>query len=251
MEFSKVEDVTTGDVYVSNDGAVEFYDLPKASISNVNISSIGYVSINDVAQVNIGNIKAVRDEKPSSNHNQSPINDEEGSAVSFYGKTNANVNNIDLSNGADVDIGNGASVKVNKLTSDYSYLYMDLGDMSDGKPSLTANELSLNNGSEIVCASQDGDEYKVAHEAAGKFTFGRLNVNNSKISFGQEASVKFDNQLAEDSGLKDSGLYVSNGGAVNFNGTDVAADTVKADAGTVSLKHSTGTFGNVELTQGQ
>lgn len=250
VEFSKVEDVTTGDVYVSNDGAVEFYDLPKASISNVNISSIGYVSINDVAQVNIGNIKAVRDEKPSSNHNQSPINDEEGSAVSFYGKTNANVNNIDLSNGADVDIGNGASVKVNKLTSDYSYLYMDLGDMSDGKPSLTANELSLNNGSEIVCASQDGDEYKVAHEAAGKFTFGRLNVNNSKISFGQEASVKFDNQLAEDSGLKDSGLYVSNGGAVNFNGTDVAADTVKADAGTVSLKHSTGTFGNVELTQG-
>lgn len=244
--FSKVEDVTTGNVYVSNDGAVEFYDLPKASISNVNISSIGYVSINDVAQVNIGNIKAVRDEKPSSNHNQSPINDEEGSAVSFYGKTNANVNNIDLSNGADVDIGNGASVKVNKLTSDYSYLYMDLGDMSDGKPSLTANELSLNNGSEIVCASQDGDEYKVAHEAAGKFTFGRLNVNNSKINFGQEASVKFDNQLA-----KDSGLYVSNGGAVNFNGTEeVAADTVKADAGTVSLKHSTGTFGNVELTQG-
>lgn len=245
VEFSQVKDVKTGDVYVSNDGAVEFYDLPKASISNVNISSIGYVRINDVAQVNIGNIKAVRDEKPSGNHNQSPINDKVGSAVSFYGKTNANVKNIDLSNGADVDIGNGASVKVDKLTSDYSYLYMDLGDMSDEKPSLTANELSLNNGSEIVCASQDGDEYKVAHEAAGKFTFGRLNVNNSKINFGQEASVNFDNKLAED-----SGLYVSNGGAVNFNGTKAAADTVKADAGTVSLKDSEGTFKNVELTQG-
>lgn len=245
VEFSQVKDVKTGDVYVSNDGAVEFYDLPKASINNVNISSIGYVSINDVAQVNIGNIKAVRDEKPSGNHNQSPINDEVGSAVSFYGKTNANVKNIDLSNGADVDIGNGASVKVDKLTSDYSYLYMDFGDMSDEKPSLTANELSLNNGSEIVCASQDGDEYKVAHEAAGKFTFGRLNVNNSKINFGQEASVNFDNKLAED-----SGLYVSNGGAVNFNGTKAAADTVKADAGTVSLKDSEGTFKNVELTQG-
>lgn len=204
VEFSKVADIKTGDVYVSNDSAVEFNDLPKASIGNVNISSIGYVGIEDVSQVNIGNIKAVRDEKPSGNHNQSPINDEVGSAVSFYGKTNANVKNIDLSNGADVDIGNGASVKVDKLTSDYSYLYMDLGDMSDEKPSLTANELSLNNGSEIVCASQDGNEYKVAHEAAGKFTFGRLNVNNSKINFGQEASVKFDNQLA-----KDSGLYVS------------------------------------------
>lgn len=151
-----------------------------------------------------------------------------------------------MSNGAGLFIGEGTtSVKADKLTSDYSYLYMNLGDMSDGKPSLTANELSLNNGSEIVCASQDGDEYKVAHEAAGKFTFGRLNVNNSKINFGQEASVKFDNQLA-----KDSGLYVSNGGAVNFNGTDVAADMVKADAGTVSLKDSKGTFQNAELTQG-
>lgn len=115
--------------------------------------------------------------------------------------------------------------------------------MSDGKPSLTANELSLNNGSEIVCVSQDDDE--VSHEAAGEFTLGRLNVNNSKINFGQEASVNFDNKLA-----KDSGLYVSNGGAVNFNGTDVAADTVKAEAGTVSLKDSKGTFRNAELTQG-
>lgn len=245
VEFTNAADVKTGDVYVSNDSAVEFNNLPKSSIGDVNISSIGYVSFDDVSQVNIGNIKAVRDGKPSGNPNQSPINDEVGSAVSFYGKTNANVINIDLSNGADVDIGNGASVRVDKLTSDYSYLYMDLGDMSDGKPSLTANELSLNNGSEIVCASQDGNDYKFGHEAAGKFTLGRLNVNNSKINFGQEASVKFGNQLA-----KDSGLYVSNGGAVNFNGTEVAADTVKADAGTVSLKDSKGTFKNVELTQG-
>lgn len=246
VRFFNAADVKTGNVYVSNDSAVEFNNLPKASIGDVNISSIGYVSFEDVSQVNIGNIKAVRDEKPSGNPNQSPVNDEVGSAVSFYGKTNANVKNIDLSNGADVDIGNGASVRVDKLTSDYSYLYMDLGDMSDGKPSLTANELSLNNGSEIVCASQDGNDYKVGHEAAGKFTLGRLNVNNSKINFGQEASVKFDNQMS-----KDSGLYVSNGGAVNFNGTsEVAADTVKADAGTVSLKDSKGTFKNVELTQG-
>lgn len=245
VRFFNAADVKTGNLYVSNDSAVEFNNLPKASIGDVNISSIGYVSFEDVSQVNIGNIKAVRDEKPSGNPNQSPVNDEVGSAVSFYGKTNANVKNIDLSNGADVDIGNGASVRVDKLTSDYSYLYMDLGDMSDGKPSLTANELSLNNGSEIVCESHDGDDYKVGHEAAGKFTLGRLNVNNSKINFGQEASVKFDNQLA-----KDSGLYVSNGGAVNFNGTEVAADTVKADVGTVSLKDSKGTFKNVELTQG-
>lgn len=149
-----------------------------------------------------------------------------------------------MSNGAGLFIGEGTSVKAGKLTSDYSYLYMDLGDMSDGKPSLTANELSLNNGSEIVCDSQDAQD-GVGHEAAGKFTLGRLNVNNSKINFGQEASVNFDNKLAED-----SGLYVSNGGAVNFNGTDVAADTVKADAGTVSLKDSKGTFQNAELTQG-
>lgn len=244
--FSKVADVTTGDVYISKNSALEVWDTPKASIGNVYISSNSYADIADVSEINVGNVKVVGEEKASGASAQVPINDEDGSGISFYGKTNANVKNIDLSNGAGLFIGEGTtSVKADKLTSDYSYLYMNLGDMSDGKPSLTANELSLNNGSEIVCASQDGDEYKVAHEAAGKFTFGRLNVNNSKINFGQEASVKFDNQLA-----KDSGLYVSNGGAVNFNGTDVAADMVKADAGTVSLKDSKGTFQNAELTQG-
>lgn len=243
--FSKVAEVTTGDVYLSNDSALEIWDTPKASIGNV-YSSNSYADIGDVSEINVGNVKVVGEEKASGASAQVPIDNEDGSGISFSGKTNANVENIDLSNGAGLFIGEGTtSVKADKLTSDYSYLYMDLGDMSDGKPSLTANELSLNNGSEIVCASQDGDEYKVAHEAAGKFTFGWLNVNNSKINFGQEASVKFDNKLA-----KDSGLYVSNGGAVNFNGTDVAADTVKADAGTVSLKDSTGTFENVELTQG-
>lgn len=244
--FSKVADVTTGDVYISKNSALEVWDTPKASIGNVYISSNSYADIADVSEINVGNVKVVGEEKASGASAQVPINDEDGSGISFYGKTNANVKNIDLSNGAGLFIGEGTtSVKADKLTSDYSYLYMNLGDMSDGKPSLTANELSLNKGSEIVCASQDGDEYKVAHEAAGKFTFGRLNVNNSKINFGQEASVKFDNQLA-----KDSGLYVSNGGAVNFNGTDVAADMVKADAGTVSLKDSKGTFQNAELTQG-
>lgn len=244
--FSEVADVTTGNVYLSNGSTLEIWDTPKASIGNV-YSSNSYADIGDVSEINVGNVKVVGEEKASGASAQVPINDEDGSGISFSGNTNANVKNIDLSNGAGLFIGEGTtSVKADKLTSDYSYLYMDLGDMSDGKPSLTANELSLNNGSEIVCASQDGDEYKVAHEAAGKFTFGRLNVNNSKINFGQEASVKFDNKLA-----KDSGLYVSNGGAVNFNGTEeVAADTVKADAGTVSLKDSKGTFKNVELTQG-
>lgn len=203
--FSKVADVTTGDVYISKNSALEVWDTPKASIGNVYISSNSYADIADVSEINVGNVKVVGEEKASGASAQVPINDEDGSGISFYGKTNANVKNIDLSNGAGLFIGEGTtSVKADKLTSDYSYLYMNLGDMSDGKPSLTANELSLNNGSEIVCASQDGDEYKVAHEAAGKFTFGRLNVNNSKINFGQEASVKFDNQLA-----KDSGLYVS------------------------------------------
>lgn len=209
-------------------------------------SSNSYADIGDVSEINVGNVKVVGKEKASGASAPVPIDNEDGSGISFSGNTNANVKNIDLSNGAGLFIGEGTtSVKVDKLTSDYSYLYMSLGDMSDGKPSLTANELSLNNGSEIVCDSQDAQD-GVGHEAAGKFTFGRLNVNNSKINFGQEASVKFDNQLA-----KDSGLYVSNGGAVNFNGTEeVAADTVKADAGTVSLKDSTGTFKNVELTQG-
>ena len=242
--FSKVADVTTGDVYISKNSALEVWDTPKASIGNVYISSNSYADIADVSEIDVGNVKVVGEEKASGASAQVPINDDDGNAVSFYGKTNANVKNIDLSNGAGLFIGEGTSVKAGKLTSDYSYLYMDLGDMSDGKPSLTANELSLNNGSEIVCDSQDAQD-GVGHEAAGKFTLGRLNVNNSKINFGQEASVNFDNKLAED-----SGLYVSNGGAVNFNGTDVAADTVKADAGTVSLKDSKGTFQNAELTQG-
>ena len=243
--FSNAADVKTGDVYLSNDSSLEIWDTPKASIGNV-YSSNSYADIGDVSEINVGNVKVVGKEKASGASAPVPIDNEDGSGISFSGNTNANVKNIDLSNGAGLFIGEGTtSVKVDKLTSDYSYLYMSLGDMSDGKPSLTANELSLNNGSEIVCDSQDAQD-GVGHEAAGKFTFGRLNVNNSKINFGQEASVKFDNQLA-----KDSGLYVSNGGAVNFNGTEeVAADTVKADAGTVSLKDSTGTFKNVELTQG-
>lgn len=245
VKFSNAADVKTGDVYLSNDSVLRIWDTPKAAIGNVYISSNSWADIADVSEIDVGNVKVVGEEKASGASAQVPINDDDGNAVSFYGKTNANVKNIDLSNGAGLFIGEGTSVKVDKLTSDYSYLYMSLGDMSDGKPSLTANELSLNNGSEIVCDSQDAQD-GVGHEAAGKFTFGRLNVNNSKINFGQEASVKFDNRLA-----KDSGLYVSNGGAVNFNGTEeVAADTVKADAGTVSLKDSKGTFKNVELTQG-
>lgn len=244
VKFSNAADVKTGDVYLSNDSVLRIWDTPKAAIGNVYISSNSWADIADVSEIDVGNVKVVGEEKASGASAQVPINDDDGNAVSFYGKTNANVKNIDLSNGAGLFIGEGTSVKAGKLTSDYSYLYMDLGDMSDGKPSLTANELSLNNGSEIVCDSQDAQD-GVGHEAAGKFTLGRLNVNNSKINFGQEASVNFDNKLAED-----SGLYVSNGGAVNFNGTDVAADTVKADAGTVSLKDSKGTFQNAELTQG-
>lgn len=241
--FYKVADVTTGDVYILNNSYLDVWDTPKASIGNV-YSSNSYADIGDVSEINVGNVKVVGKEKASGASAPVPIDNEDGSGISFSGNTNANVKNIDLSNGAGLFIGEGTSVKAGKLTSDYSYLYMDLGDMSDGKPSLTANELSLNNGSEIVCDSQDAQD-GVGHEAAGKFTLGRLNVNNSKINFGQEASVNFDNKLAED-----SGLYVSNGGAVNFNGTDVAADTVKADAGTVSLKDSKGTFQNAELTQG-
>lgn len=244
VNFTNAADVKTGDVYLSNDSALEIWDTPKASIGNVYISSNSYADIADVSEINVGNVKVVGKEKASGASAQVPINEESGSGISFYGKTNANVKNIDLSNGAGLFIGEGTSVKADKLTSDYSYLYMNLGNISNGKPSLTANELSLNNGSEIVCDSQDAQD-GVGHEAAGKFTLGRLNVNNSKINFGQEASVKFDNKLA-----KDSGLYVTNGGAVNFNGTEVAADTVKADAGTVSLKDSKGRFKNAEFTQG-
>lgn len=240
VNFTNAADVKTGDVYLSNDSALEIWETPKASIENVYISSNSYADIADISEINVGNVKVVGEEKASSASAQVPINEDSVSEFSIYGKTEANIKSIDLSNGADAAIGSGASVKVDKLTSDYSYLYM-----WDEKTNLTVNDLSLNNGSDIVHEVQDGDSYKVEREAAGEFTLGRLNVNNSKINFGQEASVKFDNKLA-----KDSGLYVSNGGAVNFNGTDVAADTVKADAGTVSLKDSKGTFRNAELTQG-
>lgn len=219
VKFSNAADVKTGDVYLSNDSVLRIWDTPKAAIGNVYISSNSWADIADVSEIDVGNVKVVGEEKASGASAQVPINDDDGNAVSFYGKTNANVKNIDLSNGAGLFIGEGTSVKAGKLTSDYSYLYMDLGDMSDGKPSLTANELSLNNGSEIVCDSQDAQD-GVGHEAAGKFTLGRLNVNNSKINFGQEASVNFDNKLAED-----SGLYVSNGGSASV-----------ADGGTLNAK---------------
>ena len=243
VNFTNAADVKTGDVYLSNDSGLEIWDTPKVSIGNVYISSNSYADIANISEINVGNVKVVGEEKASGASAQVPINEDGGSEFSIYEKTKANIKSIDLSNGADAAIGDGASVKVDKLTSDYSYLYM-----SNEKTNLTVNDLSLNNGSDIVHEVQDSDNYKVEREAAGEFTLGRLNVNNSKINFGQEASVKFDNKLA-----KDSGLYVSNGGAVNFNGTDVAADTVdtvKADAGTVSLKDSKGTFKNAELTQG-
>lgn len=121
--FSNAADVKTGDVYLSNDSVLRIWDTPKAAIGNVYISSNSWADIADVSEINVGNVKVVGEEKASGASAQVQIN-EDGNAVSFYGKTNANVNNIDLSNGADVDIGYGASVKVDKLTSDYSYLWI-------------------------------------------------------------------------------------------------------------------------------
>ena len=258
VNFTNAADVKTGDVYISN-AAIEIWNCPDVTLGNMYVSKGGYLDAETyqdnegtspeiTSKMNIGDIHVVGDETRENASSQLPISTTgEGSSVSFYGKTQANIKNIDMTNGGHMDLEGDADVKVDHISSDYSYLSVT-NDKDDNKlPNLTVGDLSLNNGSEIAHVVWDNSkgEATVGHEAAGKFTLGRLNVNNSKINFAQEASVKFDNQLA-----KDSGLYVSNGGAVNFNGTEVAADTVKADAGTISLKDSKGTFKNVALTKG-
>lgn len=258
VNFTNAADVKTGDVYISN-AAIEIWNCPDVTLGNMYVTKGGYLDAETyqdneetspeiTSKMNIGDIHVVGDETRENASSQLPISTTgEGSSVSFYGKTQANIKNIDMINGGHMDLEDDADVKVGHISSDYSYLSV-INDKDDNKlPNLTVGDLSLNNGSEIAhVVWDDKGEATVGHEAAGKFTLGRLNVNNSKINFGQEAAVKFDNQL-----VKDSGLYVSNGGAVNFNGTsEVAADTVKADAGTVSLKDSKGTFKNVGLTQG-
>ncbi len=94
---------------------------------------------------------------------------------------------------------------------------------------------------------------------------GKLQVNGGTVNvaliWGQASGGISFNNVAEvtvegTEGLKLpdgkvlTGIYATEHGMVKFDGTKVAADTVKADAGTVSLKDSTGTFKNVELTQG-
>ena len=94
---------------------------------------------------------------------------------------------------------------------------------------------------------------------------GKLQVNGGTVNvaliWGQASGGISFNNVAEvtvegTEGLKLpdgkvlTGIYATEHGMVKFDGTEVAADTVKADAGTVSLKDSTGTFKNVELTQG-
>lgn len=256
VNFTNAADVKTGDVYISS-AAIEIWNCPDVTLGNMYVSKGGYldaVTYQDnegtspeiTSKMNIGDIHVVGDETRENASSQLPISTTgEGSAVFFYGKTQANIKNIDMINGGHMDLEGDADVKVDHISSDYSYLSVT-NDKDDNKlPNLTVGDLSLNNGSEIAHIVWDDSKVTVEREAAGDFTLGRLNVNNSKINFGKDASVTFDNQLA-----KDSGLYVSNGGAVNFNGTEVAADTVKADAGTVSLKDSKGTFKNVALTQG-
>lgn len=278
VEFSKVADVKTGDVYIDNHGtvnfthaadvktgdvyissaAIEIWNCPDVTLGNMYVSKGGYLDAETyqdnegtspeiTSKMNIGDIHVVGDETRENASSQLPISTSgEGSSVSFYGKTQANIKNIDMINGGYMDLDGDADVKVGHISSDYSYLSVT-NDKDDNKlPNLTVGDLNLNNGSEIAHVVWDDSKVTVEREAAGDFTLGRLNVNNSKINFGKDASVTFDNKLATN-----SGLYVSNGGAVNFNGTsEVAADMVKADAGTVSLKDSKGTFKNVELTQG-
>ena len=258
VDFSKVADVKTGDVNISNNSALAIWNCPDVTLGNMYVSKGGYLdaatyqdnegtSPEITSKMNIGDIHVVADETRENASSQLPISTSgEGSSVSFYGKTQANIKNIDIINGGYMDLDGDADVKVGHISSDYSYLSVTNNKNDKKLPNLTVGDLSLNNGSEIAHVVWDDSKVIVEREAAGDFTLGRLNVNNSKINFGKEASVTFDNKLATN-----SGLYVSNGGAVNFNGTsEVAADMVKADAGTVSLKDSKGTFKNVELTQG-
>lgn len=258
VNFTNAADVKTGDVYLSNDSALEIWNCPDVTLGNMYVSKGGYLDAETyqdnegtspeiTSKMNIGDIHVVGDETRENASSQLPISTSgEGSSVSFYGKTQANIKNIDMINGGYMDLYGDADVKVGHISSDYSYLSVT-NDKDDNKlPNLTVGDLNLNNGSEIAHVVWDDSKVTVEREAAGDFTLGRLNVNNSKINFGKDASVTFDNKRATN-----SGLYVSNGGAVNFNGTsEVAADMVKADAGTVSLKDSKGTFKNVELTQG-
>lgn len=257
VNFTHAADVKTGDVYISN-AAIEIWNCPDVTLGNMYVSKGGYLDAETyqdnegtspeiTSKMNIGDIHVVGDETRENASSQLPISTTgEGSSVFFYGKTQANIKNIDMINGGHMDLEDDADVKVDHISSDYSYLSVT-NDKDDNKlPNLTVGDLNLNNGSEIAHVVWDDSKVTVEREAAGDFTLGRLNVNNSKINFGKDASVTFDNQLATN-----SGLYVSNGGVVNFNGTsEVAADTVKADAGTVSLKDSKGTFKNVALTQG-
>lgn len=70
---------------------MRIWDTPKAAIGNVYISSNSWADIADVSEIDVGNVKVVGEEKASGASAQVPINDDDGNAVSFYGKTNANV----------------------------------------------------------------------------------------------------------------------------------------------------------------
>lgn len=196
----------------------------------------------------------------------------------------ANITKAEVTSGA---FANNASITMTDSTISGGTLYAGNvweedaplpSEKADGQP----GKLQVNGGTVNVALIWGQASVKGNASNAGGVYFGKdaevtvkgtkgLKLPDGKVLTGiyatEHGTVKFDgakkadiseihaddNSIVEFSKVEDvttGDVYVSNGGAVNFNGTDVAADTVKADAGTVSLKHSTGTFGNVELTQG-
>lgn len=224
VSFAEAAKVTSGNVYISNNAGVEVWESPDVTFGNMNISKGGYLDVGDTSKISIGDIQVIGKADDSSSESTFNPSAEE-SSLFFYDNTQANINKLELSKGAYVDLGNNANVTVNTLTADHAYLSSDASD----KPSLTVGDLSLNNGSEMVrvIENADGNNSSVEHEAAGNFTFGRLEVNNSKINFGKESSVTFNSELSKNA----PGLFVTNGGEVNFsNVTTKTASKAKAMA---------------------
>lgn len=227
VSFAEAAKVTSGNVYISNNAGVEVWESPDVTFGNMNISKGGYLDVGDTSKISIGDIQVIGKADDSSSESTFNPSAEE-SSLFFYDKTQANINKLELSKGAYVELGNNANVTVNTLTADHAYLSSDASDTTK-QPSLTVGDLSLNNGSEMVrvIENADGNNSSVEHEAAGNFTFGRLEVNNSKINFGKESSVTFDSKLSKNA----PGLFVTNGGEVNFsNVTTKTASKAKAMA---------------------
>lgn len=228
VSFGGAAKVKSGDVYISNNGGVELEKCPDVTFGNMDISKGGYLDVGGTSTISIGDIHVVGNQAGDSSSASTIDPSAEESSLFFYDDTNAKINKLELSKGAYVDLGNNADVTVNTLTSDHAYLSSDASNTTT-QPSLTVGDLSLNNGSEMVrkIENADGNNSSVEHEAAGNFTFGRLEVNNSKINFGKESSVTFDSKLSKNA----PGLFVTNGGEVNFsNVTTKTASKAKAMA---------------------